>query len=96
MESKESHNPVKTQAFRLMERCRGGCSRYRGHTGQDEVYLAELLLRKGHEVRGIKRRAFRPTALCQLQEQSLPRELSRRTSKNIIIGNTDTKGEKSC
>lgn len=58
MESKESHNPVKTQAFRLMERCRGGCSRYRGHTGQDEVYLAELLLRKGYEVRGIKRRGL--------------------------------------
>jgi GDP-D-mannose dehydratase len=30
-----------------------------GITGQDGAYLAELLLGKGYEVHGIKRRAYR-------------------------------------
>jgi len=37
--------------------CRGRVALITGITGQDGSYLAELLLEKGYQVHGIKRRA---------------------------------------
>ena len=41
-----------------------------GITGQDESYLAELLLKKGYEVHGIKRRVEK-TYQSYLEEHNL-------------------------
>jgi len=51
-----------------------------GITGQDGSYLAELLLEKGYEVHGIKRRASSFNTTCT------------RTRTRLTVGSTSTTG----
>jgi nucleoside-diphosphate-sugar epimerase len=54
---KQTRPAAETYPFRSMNMPRAKTALITGVTGQDGAYLAELLLDKGYEVHGIKRRA---------------------------------------